>query len=283
MYQFTTAHPPTFEHHKGDVVNFPEEERSLEVGRASWNASTYRARTGVFGNIVQLEDLSSYQATRTLIWAPGTPRRFADRQELIVRETKGYTKTKATAFERSTRLELSAGIKDAFSASVQESLKLTQSVSEQWHEEVVTTITRTFEAGFSYVSWQLVDVIDVVRKSKTRVIVNNVPKSGWRNHRSAAATILSHLADFEDKFIVDMSGAVRPQGLGGENTFALSSTNVAGVRDGASTFYFAACDEAHGITVGWMGPERDTWEEAERDGVSHEAAFPGHECAVVDF
>ena len=40
----------------------------------------------------------------------------------------------------------------------------------------------------------------------------------------------------------------------------------------ASTRYFAVCDQPHGVVLGWEGPERDTYAEAEEDGRRHTAA-----------
>ena len=48
----------------------------------------------------------------------------------------------------------------------------------------------------------------------------------------------------------------------------------------ASRTYNAYCDSPHGLTVGWIGPDRSTYEAAEADCRNHRNRFSSHSCAV---
>jgi hypothetical protein len=49
----------------------------------------------------------------------------------------------------------------------------------------------------------------------------------------------------------------------------------------ASTGYFAACTESHGISGGWNGPTRTTYVAAEKDAEAHKKVWRGHSVGVT--
>ncbi|MDJ0910328.1 MAG: hypothetical protein QNI99_14110 [Woeseiaceae bacterium] len=48
----------------------------------------------------------------------------------------------------------------------------------------------------------------------------------------------------------------------------------------AANGYYAICGDRHGLTYGWVGETRSTYEAAERDADAHERQY-GHSTSVV--
>lgn len=60
----------------------------------------------------------------------------------------------------------------------------------------------------------------------------------------------------------------------------LAAISMISSANSSRTHFNAFCDGLHGLTVGWYGPDRFTYDEALKDAQNHHHNFPTHMVGV---
>ena len=166
-YVFTRVFPPPLESYP-DPSSLPVALVREEVGQASW--SEY-LEFDISTRVIQTKHVSNnYVATRAVRWVVvlGPAHYALDSTTTIVQRT-GYEQKQTDTFEQSLNIELSGkyGVTPltGLSASVKAGLKITSTTSQEWHTETTVTNTRTYKAGNTYITWNLMDTVFVTKTS----------------------------------------------------------------------------------------------------------------------
>lgn len=268
-YEFTPANPPLFKkgHHEGDVFSIEAHRLEKTVGVAKWMESKEWHDSGRGFRAPSTLTEYHYIATRKWRWSvePPVVHYTNDVTEAITIVT-GYSLRQKQSIEKNFGLKFgTSGPASMFSAEVSASLKLTEETERTWKEEVSVKREQTFSKGYTYVNWILRDVILIERLYRVRRLDG---RGGWLRTDNTVEQISCSLTFFPDKFAPVASATLRSAPL---------------VPLGSSPIYNAVCSEIHNGSLGWMGEDRLTREEAQRDCRDHCERFPGHDCIVLDY
>lgn len=166
-YVFTRVFPPPLQAYP-DPSSLPVALVREEVGQASWNEYF---EVDISTRVIQTKHVSNnYVATRSVRWVVvwGPAHYALDSTTTIVQKT-GYEQKQTDTFEQSLNIELSGkyGVTPltGLSASVKAGLKITSMTSQEWHTETTVTNTRTYKAGNTYITWNLMDTVFVTKTS----------------------------------------------------------------------------------------------------------------------
>lgn len=277
-YEFTKAHPPLFDkgHHNGDVFSIPLDILKQDVGVAQWIVAGENPPPGGGGfKPPRTWSEHTFIATRYFRWLVKPPVVYYtnDVTEKIT-ITTGYTRLEKERFEKTIGLKMGVGgPASMFSAEVNASLKITKETEETWKEELKKERSQTFSKDHTYVHWVLSDIILVEKNSRTRRL--DSPGGPWFWPKRVIEQIESQIYFYPDKFKPVLAG-ISPSSIPIDYERDIKSKRTDSV-------YNAVCDQVHDGSIGWMGEDRETRDEAEADCEEHQNEFPDHDCVVLEF
>lgn len=205
-YTFTPLHPPLLLDYP-DLRSIPATDLKQTQGTATWTTQR-EIRTG--DRVLSFEVYNnSFELTRSLRWLLREgPIHRAEDFTVKITETKGYRLTQKQGFEKT--LELTVGAEAnlpnpelpllKLSASVRDTLKITEDIQREWHVESVIESNRLFKAGVSYYFWDLIDGFFLTKSAKTTYLLGTGRKDmGTSGPILTQANFDSVIGTHEDK------------------------------------------------------------------------------------
>jgi hypothetical protein len=143
----------------------PEPAISQVIGTATWTKVDRQPR---FPRETPdyIINSSVFTLTRVVHWAISTsPAYYTVDTPTKVTVVTGYSRAQQVAFTQS--LGASAGASGfGLSASVKAALSITDTTTQQWHEETTVEIDKIYKGGFTYVTWNLIDSLHLIKNEQ---------------------------------------------------------------------------------------------------------------------
>lgn len=215
-YEFSMSKPPLLSAYKGSIYDVPSEELVRIAGTAEYDEHTsVPTANGKFQNTDKHVSLvHRYYWTLTSV-----PVRYATDITYKIKNTTGYTKTDFESTEKT--LGASAGAKVfGIGIKAQASLKLTQTETQQWHEERSIESDQTFKSHYIYCTWTLVDNLETTVDTKTSEDAADQPSSSppTRTEASFRYAALIYQDDAPDPGATVLSNAIKSFSLAGKTS-----------------------------------------------------------------
>jgi hypothetical protein len=193
-YKFTLERPPLLSksEHDGNVLAIRPSTLESRYGPGKWETFTRKKMLlALFAH-----GWHAYDATRILRWElDGPVTHYPNNRERVIKKTIGYDKTVMNKFTSS--LGLKGEVKtEMFSSSIELKLGFEETVTQKWTSERVEQFKETFQAGYTYVDWVLVEEILVRRISRIGIGKKNRRGVEWSKPTSrvnrSVSTILAY-------------------------------------------------------------------------------------------
>jgi hypothetical protein len=178
-YVFDALQPPQMKILRGQVFSLPDSALSQVIGTATWTVPNISPGGWHY-------DSHTYTLTRTLHWvrSPTGLISYASDTNKAITEVHGYSRTQASSFEQTLGGSAGGSLFGLVSVNVQAALKMTNSDSQTWHDEITTATNRTFKADVSYLLWNLIDSYHLV-------------ENGYLSGRCCATTPTHSVSDLD--------------------------------------------------------------------------------------
>ncbi|MET3521475.1 hypothetical protein [Mesorhizobium abyssinicae] len=193
IYKFSNVHPPLQKDFPDEgVIDFTPEELRNDIGSKTWtdNRSVTRQFRYVLKPIGEVKGtgrchndvvhtLSRYRRWNIIEW----PIHYGAETIHTTKWTKAYDLTKQQRIEGSIGFKMTATVVVGglpVGEEINAALKLTNEVTQHWHEENSTTIQQTFLPEYSYATWRLLDCIELNTAGKRELFDDNSDRVVWR-------------------------------------------------------------------------------------------------------
>jgi hypothetical protein len=183
-----------------DVRALPPSDLMKEMGTATWQTTRTVPHLESSGDRAVAEgDISpsgfrprpshsvvetTFNLKRSLRWAIVPPIiHLAEPQGIEVKKEWGYSVTRQTSMEKSLEVGASVGGETGLGAfklkaDVKAALKITDSTTEEWTERHEEKKTQEFKANVTYVTWNLIDRLELDKTVVERLYADN-PTEPW--------------------------------------------------------------------------------------------------------